>query len=235
MQILVTGGAAFVGSALVRQLVRQGHSVRVLDDLSAGDPDRLPDDVSFQRGDVNDVPRLWTLLQGVDCVYHLAARVSVQESLRYPRDYNAVNVGGTVSVLEAMRDVGVRRLVFVSSGAIYGQQNAQPVTEWMTPNPENSSIETEIKTTISAVPRSGCLRISSTGASNNNAGGQSSINRKPSGCAVRPKNRASISIIANLITSLGCKLKKPRWIQRVAPIEVLPINKTLISKTTLMR
>lgn len=137
MQMLVTGGAGFVGSALARRLVRQGHSVRVLDDLSAGDPDRLPEDVSFQRGDVNDVPRLWTLLQGVDCVYHLAARVSVQESLRYPRDYNLVNVGGTVSVLEAMRDVGVQRLVFVSSGAIYGQQSTQPVAEWMTPNPDS--------------------------------------------------------------------------------------------------
>ena len=65
----------------------------------------------FTRGDVNDRPKLWTLLQEVDCVYHLAARVSVQESELYPREYNAVNVGGTVSLMEAMRDVGVRRVV----------------------------------------------------------------------------------------------------------------------------
>ena len=102
MQILVTGGAGFLGSALVRRLIDLGHSVRVVDDLSAGDPDRVPAEASFSRGDVNDLPRLWTLLQGVECVYHLAARVSVQESMRYPREYNAVNVGGTVSVLEAM-------------------------------------------------------------------------------------------------------------------------------------
>ncbi len=137
MQILVTGGAGFLGSALVRRLILLGHDVRVIDDLSAGDPARLPGEASFSRGDVNDLPRLWTLLQGVECVYHLAARVSVQESTRYPREYNAVNVGGTVSVLEAMRDVGVKRLVFVSSGAIYGKQEAQPVYETLPPNPRS--------------------------------------------------------------------------------------------------
>lgn len=137
MQVLVTGGAGFLGSALVRRLVAQGDSVRVVDNLSAGDPARLPDGVTFSRADVNDVPKLWSLLQGVDCVYHLAARVSVPESLRYPRDYNAVNVGGTVSLLEAIRDVGVRRLVLISSGAIYGTQGAQPLHEWMPPNPDS--------------------------------------------------------------------------------------------------
>ncbi len=135
MQILVTGGAGFLGSALVRRLVALGHSVRVLDDLSAGDPSRLPPEASFARGDVNDVPRLWSLLQGVDCVYHLAARVSVPESRHFPRDYNLVNVGGTVSLLEAMHQVGVRRLVFASSGAIYGNQAQQPVHEALPPNP----------------------------------------------------------------------------------------------------
>ena len=87
----------------------------------------LSPDVLFTRGDVNDRPKLWTLLQEVDCVYHLAARVSVPESMLYPREYNAVNVGGTVSLMEAMRDVGVRRVVFISSGAVYGDQGEQPL------------------------------------------------------------------------------------------------------------
>jgi len=137
MQFLITGGAGFIGHALARRLVELGHSVRVVDDLSAGDPARLPEDVIFARGDVNDVPRLWTLLQGVDCVYHLAARVSVPESVRYPREYNTVNVGGTVSVMEAMRDVGVKRLVFASSGAIYGEQAQQPLHEALPPDPRS--------------------------------------------------------------------------------------------------
>ena len=137
MNFLITGAAGFLGSALANQLSREGHQVRGLDDLSTGDPQSLAPDVHFTRGDVNDRPKLWTLLQEVDCVYHLAARVSVQESELYPREYNAVNVGGTVSLMEAMRDVGVRRVVLVSSGAIYGNQGEQPLRECMPPSPRS--------------------------------------------------------------------------------------------------
>src|SRR5512133_3297132 len=137
MNFLITGAAGFLGSALANQLAREGHLVRAIDDLSTGDPNSLTRDVHFTRGDINDRPKLWTLLQEVDCVSHLAARVSVQESVLYPREYNAVNVGGTVSLMEAMRDVGVRRVVLVSSGAIYGDQGEQPLVESMPPNPRS--------------------------------------------------------------------------------------------------
>jgi len=126
-----------LGSTLANTLVKAGHQVRGLDDLSTGDPARLNPSVLFTRGDVQDRPKLWTLLQDVECIYHLAARVSVQESILYPREYNQVNVGGTVSMMEAMRDVGVRRVVFVSSGAVYGEQHTQPVAESATPNPDS--------------------------------------------------------------------------------------------------
>jgi len=86
---------------------------------------------------VADRPKLWTLLQDVDCVYHLAARVLVSESILYPREYNKVNVGGAVSVMEAMRDAGVSRVVLASSGAIYGEQAHQPVQEDQPPNPQS--------------------------------------------------------------------------------------------------
>lgn len=135
MNFLVTGAAGFLGSALANRLAHEGHQVRGLDDLSAGDPSRLQPDVLFTRGDVIDRPKLWTLLQGVDSVYHLAARVSVPESVIYPREYNSVNVGGTVSVMEAMRDVGVRRVVLISSGSVYGDQNKQPLSEATAPEP----------------------------------------------------------------------------------------------------
>jgi UDP-glucose 4-epimerase len=137
MFFLVTGGAGFLGAALANRLVRDGHQVRVIDDLSAGDPARLDERVLFTRGDVADRPKLWTLLQDVDCVYHLAARVQVSESVLYPREYNEVNVGGTVSVMEAMRDAGVHRVVFTSSGAVYGEQANQPVREDQVPNPQS--------------------------------------------------------------------------------------------------
>jgi UDP-glucose 4-epimerase len=137
MNFLITGVAGFLGAALANKLAREGHQVRGIDDLSTGNPQALSPDVHFTRGDVNDRPKLWTLLQDVDCVYHLAARVSVQESVLYPREYNATNVGGTVSLMEAMRDVGVRRVVFISSGAVYGDQDPQPLQESIHPNPRS--------------------------------------------------------------------------------------------------
>ncbi len=129
LHFLITGGAGFIGTALANQLVEQGHQVRVLDDVSAGDPSRLDTRVLFTRGDVRDIPKLWTLLKGVDCVYHLAARVSVPESVLYPVEYNAVNVGGTVALMTAVRDAGVKRVILTSSGAAYGRQAEQPVRE----------------------------------------------------------------------------------------------------------
>jgi len=137
MNFLVTGAAGFLGTALCNRLAREGHEVRGMDDLSAGDPSRLNPDVHLTRGDVLDRPKLWTLLQDVDCIYHLAARVSVPESVIYPREYNAVNVGGTVSVMEAMRDVGVKRVVLTSSGAVYGDRGEQPLSEDVRPDPRS--------------------------------------------------------------------------------------------------
>lgn len=137
MRYLITGAAGFLGSALANRLVQENNAVRGVDDLSTGDPNALLPAVHLTRGDVNDRPKLWTLMQDVDCIYHLAARVSVPESVLYPREYNQVNVGGTVTLMEAMRDVGVRRVVFISSGAVYGEQGAQPLSESAIPNPRS--------------------------------------------------------------------------------------------------
>ena len=137
MRYLITGAAGFLGAALANRLAQGDNVVYALDDLSAGDPKKLTDRVKFSLGDVNDRSKLWTLLQDVDCVYHLAARVSVPESVLYPREYNQVNVGGTVTLMEAMRDVGVRRVVFASSGTVYGNQPMQPVKEDAIPNPRS--------------------------------------------------------------------------------------------------
>ncbi len=137
MRFLITGAAGFLGAPLANSLVSDGHSVVGLDDLSTGDPDRLAPEVHLVRGDINDRPKLWTLLQDVDCVYHLAARVIVPESILYPREYNLVNVSGTVTLMEAMRDVGVKRVVFISSGSIYGNQKNQPMKETLRPQPRS--------------------------------------------------------------------------------------------------
>ena len=135
MRFLITGGAGFIGAALANYLVQQGHTVRVLDDLSNGDFARLDPAVNFSRGDVEDKPKVWRLLNKIDCVYHLAARVSVPESVLYPREYNRSNVSGTVAIMEAMRDAGIKRVVLASSGAVYGEQAFAQVNEELLPNP----------------------------------------------------------------------------------------------------
>ena len=137
MKTLITGAAGFLGSALAQRLIENGHEVLGLDDLSTGKESAIPAGVNFELGDMLDRPKLWTLLQDVECVFHLAARVAVQESILYPREYNSTNVGGTVSVMEAMRDVGVKRVVFTSSGAVYGAQEDQPLLEEMRPAPDS--------------------------------------------------------------------------------------------------
>lgn len=135
MRFLITGGAGFIGTHLANYLAKQGHTVRVLDDLSAGEHTRLHPAVHFTRGDVEDKPKVWRLLNRVDCVYHLAARVSVPESILYPREYNKTNVSGTVAVMEAMRDAGVKRVVLASSGAVYGEHQVAKVHEQLVPSP----------------------------------------------------------------------------------------------------
>ncbi len=137
MRFLITGGAGFLGAALANYLVRQNHTVRILDDLSTGDPAKLDPAIHFTRGDIEDKPKVWRLLNKIDCVYHLAARVSVPESVLYPREYNKTNVSGTVAVMEAMRDAGVKRVVLASSGAVYGEQEVERVNESLLPYPDS--------------------------------------------------------------------------------------------------
>jgi UDP-glucose 4-epimerase len=137
MRFLVTGGAGFLGSALSNRLLSEGHDVAVLDDLSNGAREHLNPAIDFVEGDIDNIPLLWSLLYDVDCVYHLAARVSVAQSVLHPRDYNRVNVGGTVSLMEAMRDTGVQRVVFTSSGAIYGRLLRESIREDDQPNPDS--------------------------------------------------------------------------------------------------
>ena len=134
MNYLITGGAGFIGRHLANRLVELGHNVRVIDDLSAGEKEALDARVLFTRGDVRDQPKLWTLLHDIDIVYHLAAKVSLPQSVLYPREYNDVNVGGTVALMEAMRAIGASCIIMASSGTIYGDQEQQPVDEMVAPD-----------------------------------------------------------------------------------------------------
>ncbi len=135
MKVFVTGAAGFLGTSICNRLISDGYEVIGFDDFSAGSPESLAPEVQMFQGSINDQQKLWELLQGVDCVFHLAAKVIVPDSILYPREYEKVNVGGTVTLLEAMRDVGIDRMVFASSGAIYGIQEEQPLKESFKPRP----------------------------------------------------------------------------------------------------
>jgi nucleoside-diphosphate-sugar epimerase len=138
MRYLVTGGAGFIGSNTVDELVRQGQSVVVLDDLSTGKEDNLAgvrNRVEFVRGSVTDLETVRGACRGVDYVLHLAARTSVPRSLEDPLETNRVNVDGTLNVLVAARDAKVKRVVYAGSSSVYGEMPTLPKRENMTPAP----------------------------------------------------------------------------------------------------
>lgn len=137
-RFLVTGGAGFVGSHVVEALVGRGDSVRVLDDLSTGSPENirhLRERVELIQGGVEKPPDIERAVRDVDAVVHLAAISSVAKSVADPLRTDIVNIHGTLRVLLAARDAGVKRVVFASSSAVYGESEAQPKIETMIPSP----------------------------------------------------------------------------------------------------
>ena len=135
---LVTGGAGFIGSHICERLAREGHAVRVLDDLSSGKEQNLKDlggDVQLIRGDIREPKLLADVMRGVDVVFHQAALGSVPRSVADPRTTHEVNITGTLNVLLAARDAGVRRVVSASSSSVYGETPVLPKHEGMMPQP----------------------------------------------------------------------------------------------------
>jgi nucleoside-diphosphate-sugar epimerase len=138
MRYLVTGGAGFIGSNIVDELVRRGHHVTVLDDLSAGKESNLVDvrgKIDLRIGSITDLATVQSACHGAEYVIHLAARTSVPRSVQNPVETNHVNIDGTLNVLVAARDAKVRRFVYAASSSAYGETPTLPKTEAMHPNP----------------------------------------------------------------------------------------------------
>ena len=135
---LVTGACGFIGSALVRALIDRGESVRALDDLSTGKLDNiagLGGAVHFRKVSLLDTARMAAACEGVECIFHEAAVPSVPRSVSEPRLTNAVNVEGTVNLLIAARDAGVKRVIYAASSSAYGESEVLPKREDMVPRP----------------------------------------------------------------------------------------------------
>lgn len=138
MRYLVTGGAGFIGSNTVEELVRRGHSVVVLDDLSAGKEENLAEvrnKITFMKGSIIDIETLRKAMHEADFVLHLAARTSVPRSVKDPIETNKINIDGTLNVLVAARDAKVKRIVFAASSSAYGETPTLPKVETMQPAP----------------------------------------------------------------------------------------------------
>ncbi len=135
---LITGIAGFIGSSLAHALVEQGHTVHGVDNLSTGNLDNLAairDQVSFQEADIQDVQGMKEACQGVDVILHQAALASVPRSVKDPVASHESNINGTLNLLIAARDAGVRRIVYAASSSAYGDQPTQPKQEDMLPRP----------------------------------------------------------------------------------------------------
>jgi nucleoside-diphosphate-sugar epimerase len=138
MRYLVTGGAGFIGSNTVDELVRRGHGVVVLDDLSSGKEENLNEvrnKITFVKGSVTDLEAVQKAMQQAEFVIHLAARTSVPRSVKDPLETNRINVDGTLNVLVAARDNRVKRVVFAASSSAYGETPTLPKVESMQPQP----------------------------------------------------------------------------------------------------
>jgi nucleoside-diphosphate-sugar epimerase len=132
MRYLVTGGAGFIGSNTVDELVRRGHDVVALDDFSTGKSanlDQAGSKIKFIQNSVTHLDALRAACRGVECVIHLAAQTSVPRSVKDPIETNLININGTLNVLVAARDAKVKRVVFASSCAVYGITSVLPIPE----------------------------------------------------------------------------------------------------------
>ncbi|MCA9424842.1 MAG: SDR family oxidoreductase [Candidatus Omnitrophica bacterium] len=138
LSALVTGGAGFIGSHLVRRLLQEGYNVRVIDNLATGfvkNLDEVKDDIVFIEGDIRDGDQVLAATEGMDCIFHQAAMASVPRSIAEPAMTHEVNVMGTLNILEAAKIKQVPRVVMASSSSVYGDTPTLPKDESMPPSP----------------------------------------------------------------------------------------------------
>ena len=132
---LVVGGAGFIGSNLVDELIIQGHEVTVIDNLLTGKKENINSKAKFFEIDIRDLEKIKPIFLGMDYVFHLAALPRIQISIEDPVKSNDINLNGTLNVLVAARDAKVKKFIYSASSSAYGRQMVLPWVETMAPNP----------------------------------------------------------------------------------------------------
>jgi UDP-glucose 4-epimerase len=198
MRLLVTGGAGYIGSVVAAQLVAAGHEVTVLDDLSTGHPDAVPAGAAFIKGTLRDCAAE-VLADGIEAVLHFAAKSLVGESVAEPARYWSANLGGTIALLEAMREIGVRTIVFSSTAAVYGEPERVPITETDPARPANpyGASKLAVDTTLSEF-----ARLYGFGATSLRYFNVAGAHRSPDGAWFGERHNPETHLIPNVLASV---------------------------------
>lgn len=137
VKVAVVGGAGFIGSHITDALVKKGYDVHVIDNLSGGKKENVNQKAVFHKVDIRNLAETAPVIKGATYVFHLAALPRVQYSIEHPAETHEVNVTGTLNVLIASKEGGVRRVVYSASSSAYGDQKTMPLVETMTPMPKS--------------------------------------------------------------------------------------------------
>jgi len=203
VKVLVTGGAGYIGSVVAAQLVAAGHEVIVLDDLSTGHPDAVPADAAFIKGTLRDCAAE-VLADGIEAVLHFAAKSLVGESVAEPAKYWSANLGGTIALLEAMREIGVRTIVFSSTAAVYGEPERTPITETDPARPTSpyGASKLAVDTTLTEF-----ARLYGFGAVSLRYFNVAGAHRSGDGCWLGERHSPETHLIPNILARVGGRVQ----------------------------
>jgi UDP-glucose 4-epimerase len=202
VKVLVTGGAGYIGSVLVDRLISEGHQVNVIDDLSNGFTDNVHKDVVFIEGSILDNNALSKALNGVEAVLHLAAKIRVEEGESNPELYKKVNVDGTLDLLKLCKEKGIKKFVFASTAAVYGNPEDFPVTEKSIEAPVNVYGKTKLEIDNYLAENAASFGISSISFRFFNAGGGY---KNSAGKWLRIKHAGATHLIPSILHSSDVK------------------------------
>ena len=202
MKVLVTGGAGYIGSVLVDRLISEGHQVNVIDDLSNSFAENVHKDAVFIEGSILDNNVLSKTLNGVEAVLHLAAKIRVEEGESNPELYKKVNVDGTLDLLKLCKEKGIKKFVFASTAAVYGNPEDFPVTEKSIEAPVNVYGKTKLEIDNYLAENAASFGISSISFRFFNAGGGY---KNSAGKWLRIKHAGATHLIPSILHSSDVK------------------------------